>query len=133
MKNKIINSPMDFFHEGTDCTSKLTNVTLNRDNIEEAIKDMATNSSPGPDHFPAVLLKRCAKELNVSLLSLYIFSLESSLIPKQLKSANITPIHKGESKTEAKNYPLPTLLKSKRPTRSRTERSLGNSIVVQLA
>ena len=68
------------------------------------MKEMATNSAAGPDHFAAVLLKRCTKELSVPLLSLYTFSLESVLIPKQLKSANIVPIRKGWSKREAKNY-----------------------------
>ena len=104
VRDKIIKSPMNFLLQGTDCTSKLTGVTLSKDNIEEAIKEMATTSTAGSDHFPAVLLKRCANELSVPFVSLYTFSLESSIILKQLKTANITPIHKGGSKTEAKNY-----------------------------
>lgn len=51
-----------------------------------------------------MLLISCAKELSVPLLILYKTSLETGLIPKQLKKANITPIHKEGSRGEAKNY-----------------------------
>ncbi len=68
MIDKTINSPIDFFHEDTECTSKLTDIDLSQYNIEEAIKEIANKSAAGPDHFPAMLLKSCAKELSVPLL-----------------------------------------------------------------
>ena len=102
--SKKIDSPTDFFHHDTNCSSKLSDINLTKINIEEAIKEVASNSAAGPDHFPAILLKSCAEELSVPLLIFYRSTLESGIIPKTLKSANITPIYKGGSRAEAKNY-----------------------------
>ena len=99
--DKRINSPVDFFCQNTDCTSKLTDINFSRYDIEEATKEVATNSAAGPDHFPAILLKSCAKELSAPLFIFYRNSLDTSIIPKQLKNANITPIHKEGSRAEA--------------------------------
>ena len=33
------------------------------EDVEEAIGDLKENSSPGPDGVPAVLLKKCCKEI----------------------------------------------------------------------
>lgn len=104
VENKIINSPKEFFSQDTNSVSKLTDIYLSRDNIENAIKEVTTNSAAGPDLFPAVLLKSCASELSVPLLIFYRNSLDTGTIPKQLKSANITPIYKGGSRAEAKSY-----------------------------
>lgn len=103
-KKHVIDSPEDFFRQIPDCTSQLTDIPLNRRDIEEAINEISNNSAAGPDHFPAVLLRHCATELSVPLLSLYKNSLQCGIIPKPLKCARITPIHKGGSKMEAKNY-----------------------------
>ena len=82
----------------------MSDIILSRHNIEAAIKEISINSAAGPDNFPALLLSRCAKELSAPLLFLYRNSLNSGIIPKQLKNARITPIYKGGSKAEAKNY-----------------------------
>ncbi len=68
------------------------------------IKELNTNSAAGPDNFPAILLKRCARELSVPLLMLYRNTFDTGIIPEQLKSANITTIYKGGSRAEAMNY-----------------------------
>ena len=104
VNDKIIEAPLEFFHQGNESTSNLTDIELTTSSIEKAINEMSSNSAAGPDQFPAVLLKNCAKELTTPLLLLYRNSLDSGIIPKQLKSAKITPIFKGGSRGDAKNY-----------------------------
>ena len=99
---EIINSPAIFFN---DCSeAHLTDVEITREGIEEAIKDVSNNAAAGPDQVPAILLKNCARELSLPLQIFYRNSLDTGNIPEQLKSAKITPIHKGESKDDPRNY-----------------------------
>jgi len=74
------------------------------ENILEAIKTIPSNSAAGPDNFPAILLKTCAEELSVPLHLLWRTSLETGIIPSELKKATITPIYKGGPRNAPKNY-----------------------------
>ena len=56
------------------------------------------------------LLKECSQQITHSLCSVFNLSLQSRRIPSQRKSADVTPIHKGDSKETAENYqPIPLL------------------------
>ena len=50
------------------------------------------------------LLKECTQQITPSLCSLFNLSLQSSCIPSESKSADVTPIHKKDSKEQAENY-----------------------------
>ena len=72
--------------------------------LAEAINDLASNAAPGPDGFPAILLKKCSSALSPPLARIWRTSLETGEIPTICKSAIITPIHKGKSRAVPKNY-----------------------------
>ena len=72
--------------------------------IERAIDEIKMNSAPGPDRFPAVLLKKCKKALSIPLYYLWRKSLDEGVIPQILRNSTITPVYKGGSRQEAKNY-----------------------------
>ncbi|KAK3888733.1 hypothetical protein Pcinc_007208 [Petrolisthes cinctipes] len=74
------------------------------DDIVNAIKEIGTNAAASPDQFQAALLKNCAKELRAPLHILFRNSIDTGIIPQQLKTAKIIPVYKGGSKGEAKNY-----------------------------
>ena len=60
---------------------------------------------------PARLLKECSQQITPSLCSLFNLSLQSSFIPSEWKSADVTPIHKRDSNERAENYrPIPARL-----------------------
>ena len=71
---------------------------------ESAIDELTNNASPGPDKLPAILLKTCKTSLSTPLFLIWWKSLDTSVINKIQKSANIIPIHKGGSKAIPKNY-----------------------------
>lgn len=103
MKREI-HSPKNFFLSGSESTHNLTDVHITPGKVKEAIKDIKNNAAPGPDQFPAIFLKNCSEELSIPLCTLYRNSLDSGIIPRQLKSARITPIHKGGSQADPSNY-----------------------------
>lgn len=54
--------------------------------------------APGVDNLPAHILRTCAKEISIPLAHLFNFSLRTGKMPTFWKSANINPIHKGDSR-----------------------------------
>ena len=53
----MISDPENFFHS-INADELLDNVMFKRDDIIEALEKLSANAFPGPDGFPAVLLKK---------------------------------------------------------------------------
>lgn len=104
LPSKVIHDKASFFNSPIERAEQLMDVSITSHDITNAIKTLKKNSAAGPDHLPAILLKQCALEVSVPLLTFYRESLASGVVPQLLRSARITPIYKGGSRGEAKNY-----------------------------
>ena len=82
----------------------IQDICFSRKDIEEAINEVSPSAAAGPDRFPAILLKICRKTLSEPLFYIWRKSLDTGTIPHLLKSANIIPIHKGNTRSLPKNY-----------------------------
>ena len=78
--------------------STLSDIPFAPVDIEEAIDELSSNSSAGPDQFPAILIKQCKKELSRPLHLIWKKLFSTGDIPNILKTANGFPIHRGEAK-----------------------------------
>ena len=85
-------------------TPSIEDITFSEADIVGAIDEVSNNAAPGPDGFPAIMLKNCKHELAKPLYLLWRKSLDSGEVPDELKLSNIIPIHKGGNKQAAKNY-----------------------------
>ena len=74
------------------------------DEVTERLSELDTTKAYGPDKIPARLLKECSEQVAPSLCSFFDHSLNIGQIPRQWKSADLTPIHKKDSKEAAKNF-----------------------------
>ena len=92
-----------FPDEDSDCPS-LSDITFTNTELADAMEELASNAAPGPDSFPAILLKNCSSALAPPLARIWRTSLATGEIPSICKSATITPIHKGKSRAAPKNY-----------------------------
>ena len=99
-----VQDPRGFFSTSTQSNPKFDSLIFSKENVVDAIKEIANNSASGPDNFPAILLKNCAEELSPPLYILWSASMATGVIPKQLKTAIITPIFKGGPRDQPKNY-----------------------------
>ena len=98
-------SPFTLFPEEDPATEQFINcITFNDSELSEAMSELSANSAPGPDGFPAILLKKCRDALAPPLAAIWRTSLADGAIPTICKSATITPIHKGKSRAVPKNY-----------------------------
>ncbi|KAK3855557.1 hypothetical protein Pcinc_038053 [Petrolisthes cinctipes] len=91
-------------HRVQEREEQLLDVNITSHHITNAIKTLKTNSAAGPDHLPAILLKQCALEVSLPLLTFYREPLTLGVVPRLLHLARISPIYKGGPRGEAKNY-----------------------------
>ncbi|KAK3878825.1 hypothetical protein Pcinc_016635 [Petrolisthes cinctipes] len=98
LPSKVIHDKTSFFNSPIEREEQLLDVNITSHDITNAIKTLKTNSAAGPDLLPAILLKQCALEVSLPLLTFYRESLAFGVVPRLLRSARITPIYKGGSK-----------------------------------
>ena len=84
--------------------NNISDIDFTEDMICKAIDEVSVNAAPGPDRFPAALLKNCKEELSKPLYIIWRKSLDSGEIPSVFKISNITPVHKGGPRQIPKNY-----------------------------
>ena len=82
----------------------ITDIVLTIEKIINAVKELRPTSAPGPDGFPAVLLKKCASVIAYPLLLLYRKSFDEGTVPQSFKRSNITPLFKSGNRGLAENY-----------------------------
>ena len=85
-------------------TPNLCTISFTDTELVDAMEELSANAAPGPDGFPAILLKKCSTALSLPLARIWRTSLRNGEIPPICKSATITPIHKGKSRAAPKNY-----------------------------
>ena len=83
---------------------QLPSFPFNHNDINDAIDCLPINAAPGPDYFPAILLKKAKMELCWPLMVIFRSSLDTGEVPDMFKTAFITPIHKGGSKNLPINF-----------------------------
>ena len=72
--------------------------------IQEKLKGLKNFSAPGPDGLLSNVLKELSYELSFPLSILFNKCLSTGFVPTDWKRANVTPLFKKGSKTEASNY-----------------------------
>lgn len=77
------------------CTCNLSDVVLNKENIQRSISAMSTYAASGLEQIPAIVFKKCLHTIWVPLIHLWRTSLDTRSIPSSLKQGKITPIYKG--------------------------------------
>lgn len=72
--------------------------------IAQAIRKIKPKSSPGPDGFPASLVRNVAASLAYPLSIIYKSFMSVGKVPEQWKNATVTPIFKGGVGSDPSNY-----------------------------
>jgi len=88
----------------SDDPSKLIDIEITQADIIDAINEIAPNAAPGPDCFPALLLKQCKDQLASPLARIWRECLDNGITPDLQKLSLIVPAHKGDSTALPKNY-----------------------------
>ena len=103
--DKVVSDPSSFFSVPLPITeAQITDITITQQIILDSISEISANSAAGPDGFQSSIFKNCAQELSGPLVLLFKSSLETGIIPSQLKRAAIVPVYKGGDKSLPVNY-----------------------------
>ena len=65
------------------------------DEVFDALKNLDTSKSPGPDDILPIFLKTCSNELAPVLCKVFNFFVQKGQVPKAWKEANVVPVYKG--------------------------------------
>ena len=93
--------PMNY---GKSHAYTLNDIIFNEMDSIHAIDELSPHSAPGPDRYPAILLKKCKSVLAKPLYLIWRHSIDYGQISPLLKWSFISPIHKGGKRDLAKNY-----------------------------
>ena len=84
--------------------SKLTTVDINRELVSQILKTINTKKAHGPDNISGRMIELCGDTLSPPLSIIFSNIFETGIFPSLWKSANVTPVHKKDSKQIVKNY-----------------------------
>ncbi|KAK3851044.1 hypothetical protein Pcinc_042269 [Petrolisthes cinctipes] len=104
LRTLAIDDSDSFFRRGATEHQELCELQFTDDDILAAIKTIRPTAAPGPDEFPAILLKSCCSELTKPLQMLFSRSFQTGIVPGLMKKARITPIYKKGLRTDPSNY-----------------------------
>ena len=83
---------------------KLDNFDISVTEVDNLLKSIKTDKSPGPDLIHNRVLHETKDIIKVPLTNLFNKSLETGIIPNIWKTANVTPIYKKGCKSDPNNY-----------------------------
>ena len=82
----------------------LSSFTISSAEVEQCLKNLDNNKSPGPDSIPIKALKYCYKSLSPPLTAIFNHSIKSGIFPNKWKNAYVTPVLKKGSRYKVINY-----------------------------
>ena len=82
----------------------LDDIEFTVEDVQEKSDSLKPDKCPGPDQIHPMVLKECSHELATPFFIVFRKSLDSGELPKDWKTARVTPIFKKGAKTKAGNY-----------------------------
>ena len=84
--------------------SSLDSIIITENMIIDIIKRINVNKAHGPDDISGRMIELCGESISLPLCIIFNNIIKTGIFPNIWKSANVTPIHKKESKQTVKNY-----------------------------
>ena len=85
-------------------SSPLIDIQISPEATKDKLDNLRTTSAPGPDKLFPRLLKDLSNVIMLPLAMIYNASFQEGLVPQDWRIANVTPIFKKGSKSDAGNY-----------------------------
>lgn len=94
-----------------EASETLEDIRVTEEDVLYVLRRIDATKASGPDNLPGRLLKEGAQHLAQPLSHLFNMSIQSGLLPRDWKNANVTPVYKKGSRHNLSNY-LPVSLTS---------------------
>ena len=83
---------------------RMQDIVVTKEDVNKIVSNLDINKSMGPDGISGRLLKECKDQLLNPIFDIVQTSLQTGIVPKEWKRADIVPIYKNGSKMEPLNY-----------------------------
>lgn len=83
---------------------KLIDILISKEIVSKEIDKLKKTKSPGPDNIFPRILKECKGELSEAIARVFRNSLDSGVVPRLWRQANVVPIFKKGDKAQCSNY-----------------------------
>ena len=84
---------------------KLNDICIGREMVRKEIDKLKKTKSPGPDDIFPRILKECREQqLDEPITRIFRNSLDTGIVPRPWRQANVVPIFKKGDKAESSNY-----------------------------
>ena len=90
--------------QNTRCLTSINTIVFTPQKVKDALNLMKTDSSPGPDGIPTLLLQRCQLSLSPALSDAMQESMNTGELPASWKMAYVMPIFKKGDRHNPANY-----------------------------
>ena len=85
--------PQQYSHfQKKNCSKTMFVAPVTENEVEQVIKSLKKNSSPGSDKIPTSLVKQCLCHFIKPLVHIYNVSLQTGIFPDMMKKAKIKPL-----------------------------------------
>ena len=98
----VNNSTLPLFTQITH--SNIDTIVISQKLILDIIKNLNTNKAHGPDNISGRMIELCGDNITLPLGIIFKNIINTGIFPNLWKSANVTPVHKKDSKQVVKNY-----------------------------
>ena len=82
----------------------MDNISVSVNGVIKLLKNLKPFSAAGPDGIPTMLLKQTAEQIAPAVTLLFQASINQGRVPTQWKKAQIVPLFKKGSRSDAANY-----------------------------
>ena len=74
--------------------------TVSMEEVEKRLLNLKGDKAPGPDNIPGYFLKQASAELSKPLALIFNDSLNTGIVPRDWRVANVIPIFKKDDKRQ---------------------------------
>src|SRR5437899_9390522 len=94
--------PNEVFRGGID--KSLQTIEVDTAIVTNKLNSLNVSKSQGPDEIHGKLLMELREDIAPSLVNLFRASIETGVVPQDLRDATVVPIHKTGGRNKAENY-----------------------------
>jgi hypothetical protein len=95
---------IQFLGTGDNSAPLLTDVCFTKEDVFKQLSALTANKSVSPDRIHPMVFKECAAELAMPLCLLFRHSMDTGVIAREWKDANVVPIYKGGNRNTVSHY-----------------------------
>ena len=86
------------------CEAKLVDIVIDPETVAAKLRNLKSDKAAGDDNLSSRLLRNISSEIASPIATIFRKSLDTGCIPRDWRTANVTPLFKKGNRSQAENY-----------------------------